>query len=194
MLDPNTGITRYREALVDSPRFAGEFPADPRYAGWEAKTTSNLGLIIAGTGKTEEAIKTQRDAIKVAEQVADEFLRLDALVMCRNNLAETLEKAKYPAEAESVFRQTLKDYRTLSSRFPEDVDYAWGVAMSLTNLADVLFQQGRGGDARGLIEEAARIYDSVKGELAANVNFQKDYAKHQRIREAIRKAVEAKKS
>ena len=71
------------------------------------RTTSNLGLILAGTGKHEEAVTTERQAVALAEQADDEFLRLDALATCRNNLAEVLARAKHPAEAETVFRQSL---------------------------------------------------------------------------------------
>jgi hypothetical protein len=111
--------------------------------------------------------------------------------MCRNNLAEALEQAKRPAEAESIFRQSLKDYRTLADRFPNDVDYRWGVAMAFTNLAAVVLQQGRPKDAREFIEEAGRIFDDIKKSLGTNGEFQQHHAKHVRIRDAIRRSLEA---
>src|SRR5262249_51832686 len=150
--DPNTAISRYREALDLIAALRDEPPANPRYTEWAAKTTSNLGLILVATGKLEAAVAAQGQAVALAEQVADEFLRPEALTTCRNTLAEALEQAKRLAEAETVFRQSLADYRTLAGRFPNDVDYRWGVAMTLTNLAAVVLQQDRPKDARELIE------------------------------------------
>ena len=69
-------------------------PANPQYTASEARTKSNLGLILTETGKTEAAIATQREAVAAAEQISDEFFRLDALATCRNNLAEALEQSK----------------------------------------------------------------------------------------------------
>jgi serine/threonine-protein kinase len=190
--EPATAIARYGEALALIAALRSESPADPRYPEWEARTMSNLGLILVETGKTEAGIAAQRQAVARAERVADDFLRLDALAMCRNNLAEALEQAKRPAEAESIFRQSLKDYRTLADRFPNDVDLRWGVAMALTNLADVVLQQGRPKDAREFIEDAGRIFDDIKKSLGSNGEFQQHHAKHVRIRDAIRRSLEAK--
>jgi serine/threonine-protein kinase len=191
--DPETAITRYREALTLIAALRSEFPANPRYTEWEARTTSNLGLILVRTGKSEAAIAAQRQAVALAERVVDDFLRTDALATCRNNLAEALEQAKRPAEAETIFRQSLKGYRTLADRFPNDVDYRWGIAMALTNLAEVVLQQTRPQDADSLIEESGKIYDDIKKSLGTNADFQENLAKQIRIRDSIRRSLEAKK-
>jgi serine/threonine-protein kinase len=191
--DPDAGIARYREALTLLAALQSESPANPRYIEWGARTTSNLGLILLATGKLDDAVTAQRQAVALAEQVADDFLRLDALAMCRNNLAEALEQAKRPSEAESLFRQSLKDYRTLAVRFPNDVDYRWGAAKTLGNLAAVMLQQGRPEDALELVEESGKIFDDLKKTLGNNAQFQEHYNKYTRIRDAIRKSLDAKK-
>jgi serine/threonine-protein kinase len=191
--DPDTAIARYREALTLIAALRKESPADPRYTEWEARTTSNLGLILVETGKSEAGIAAQRQAVALAERVTDDFLRVDALAMCRNNLGEALEQAKRPAEAETVFRQSLKDYRTLADRFPGDVDYRWGVAMTLTNLAAVVLQQNRPKDALEPIEEAGKIFDDIKKSLGTNADFEQHRAKQTRIRDEIQRSLEAKK-
>src|SRR5262249_868132 len=141
--DPDGGIARYREALADLDALRKESPDDPKYPVWQARTTSNLGLILAGNGKVEEGIAAHRGAVAGAGSVSDECGGGDAEGTCRINLGETLELGKRPTEAEAVFRQALADYRTLVNRFPKDIDYRWGVAMVLTDLAGVLDQQGR---------------------------------------------------
>jgi tetratricopeptide (TPR) repeat protein len=190
--DPNTGIARYREALAVIAALRKEAPGDPRYAEWAARTTSNLGLILAGTGKIDAAITAQREAVALAEQVADKFLQLDALAMCRNNLGEMLVIAKHFPEAETIFRDSLKDYSSLEARFPEDVDYRWGVAMTLTNLAEVVIQQGRSKDARELIDESGKIFEELNKTLGTNANFQENRDKNKRIRDALRQNPDGK--
>jgi serine/threonine-protein kinase len=190
--DPDAAVARYRDALALIAALRIESPANPRYSEWEARTTSNLGLILVETGKSEAAIAAQRQAVALAERIADDFLRDDTLAMCRNNLAEALEQAKRPADAETIFRQSLKDYRTLADRFPNDVDYRWGVAMALTNLAAVVLQQDRPKDALGLIEESGKIFDDIKKSLGNNAEFQQHHAKHIRIRDAIQQSLKAK--
>ena len=46
--DPDVAIARYREALALLAPLRREAPSNPRYAEWEARTKSNLGLILAG--------------------------------------------------------------------------------------------------------------------------------------------------
>jgi serine/threonine-protein kinase len=190
--DPDAGIARYREALTLLAALRSESPSNPRFTEWGARTTSNLGLILLATGKLDDAVTAQRQAVALAEQVADDFLRLDALAMCRNNLAEALEQAKRPSEAESLFRQSLKDYRTLADRFPNDVDYRWGVAMAMSNLAAVVLHQDRPKEAGELIEASGKIFDDLKKTLGNNANFQEHYNKYTRIRDTIRKRLDAK--
>jgi len=190
--DPDGAVARYREALALLASLRKEAPVNPRFAEWEARTKSNLGLMLAETGKTEAAIEVHREAVATAEQVSDEFLRLDAQATCRNNLAEALEYAHHPTEAEPVFRQSLRDYRTLAGRFPNDVDYRWGIAMVLTNIAAVLDQQDRRDEALVLIEEAGRMFNELSGTLGGNREFQAHHAKHARLRELTRQHANAK--
>jgi tetratricopeptide (TPR) repeat protein len=184
--DPDGAIARYREALALIAALRSEAPAQPRYSQWGAVTTSNLGLMLSGSGKTDAAIAALREAVALATQVSDEFLRLDAGATCRNNLGEALEQAKRLTEAETVFRQSLGDYRALASRFPNDVDYRWGVAMTATSLANVLLQQNRPKEARDLIEESAKLYDDIAKKLGTNADFHQNHEEHKRVRNAIR--------
>ena len=140
--DPDGAIARYREALGIVEGLRKQSPANPYYSEWQARTTSNLGLILTQTGKIEAAIAAQREAVAAAEQITDEFLKLDALATCRNNLAEALGSANNTAKAEPIFRQALGDYRTLAGRFPNEIDYQWSVAMVLTNIAALTNQRG----------------------------------------------------
>ncbi len=187
----DAAISRYREALALLASLRTEVPDNPRYSEWEARTKSNLGLILADTGKIEAAIETHRAAVAAAEQVSDEFLRLDALASCRNNLGEALESAGHFAEGGPVFRESLNNYRSLASRFTNDVDYRWGVAMVLTNIAVVADHQGRPHEALGLLEESKKIFDDLSEKLGKNTDFQQHLAKNIQVREAARQHLDA---
>jgi serine/threonine-protein kinase len=191
--DPDSAIAHYREALVLTGALRAESPANPRYTEWEARTTSNLGLMLCATGKIEAGVVAQRQAVALAEQLTDDFQRLDALAMCRNNLAEALEQAKRSTEADTIFRQSLKDYRTLAGRFPNDVDYPWGVAMTLSNLAAIVFQHGRLKEARELIHESGKIFDELRTRLGTNADFQQHQETHTRIRNAIKQSMDSQR-
>jgi serine/threonine-protein kinase len=190
--DPAGAIDRYREALDLLAKLRSENPTVPRYSEWEARTRSNLGLILADIHKIPEAIATQRDAVAVAEHVTDDFLRLDALAACRNNLGEALEVAQLLAESERVFRQSLNDYRTLASRFPDDTEYRWGVAMVSTNIASVTNKQGRPKESLGLVDESKKIFDRLTEKLGTNDDFQRDLAKNVRVGEEVRQRLASK--
>jgi serine/threonine-protein kinase len=184
--NPDVAIARYKEALALLAQLRKDGPSNSHYAEWEARTKSNLGLILAETKKIEAAIEAQREAVAVAERVPDEFLRLDALATCRNNLGEALELGRHLRESDLTFRQSLNDYRSLASRFPNDVDYRWGVAMVLTNIAAVADQQGRLDEAVGLLEESKKLFDDLSPKLGKNSNFQEHLTKNTRLREAVR--------
>jgi serine/threonine-protein kinase len=190
--DPRAAMEHYREALALFAPLRRESSTNSRYAEWEARTMSNVGLILVATGKIEDGVATQRQAVALAEQVGDEFIRLDTLGMCRNNLAEALEQAKRPAEAETFFRQSLQDYRTLAGRFPKDVDYPWGVAMTLASLADVVLQLNRPREARDLIEGSGKLFDDLTKSLGNNAEFQEHRRKQALIRDAIRQRLDSR--
>jgi hypothetical protein len=129
--------------------------------------------------------------MRADREIADEFLKLDARATCRNNLGEALELGRRPAEAEAIFRQALGDYRTLADRFPDDVDYRWGVAMALTNLAAVVDHQGRPVEAIGPVEEAAKLFADLSAKLSKNEAFQGHRSKNEQLRERIRRRRDA---
>ena len=133
-----------------------------------------------------DSIAAQREAVAAAEQITGEFLKLDALATCRNNLAEAMVSAKNTAEAEPIFRQALGDYRTLAGRFPNEIDYQWSVAMVLTNIADVADQRGRAQEALDLVDKAAKNFINPTASLGEDENFQGHRSKNERLRELIR--------
>ncbi len=79
----------------------------------------------------------------------------------------------------------------MASRFTNDVDYRWGVAMVLTNIAAVADHQGRPMEALGLLEESKKIFDDLSEKLGKNTDFQQHVAKNVSVREAARQHLDA---
>ena len=192
-LDPKTAIARYREALALIAVLRGESPANPRYTEWGARTTSNLGLILVGTGKIEDAVTAQRQAVALAEKVADEFLRLDALAMCRNNLAEALEKAQRLAEAETSFARhsrTTAPWRAVSpTTWTTDGALAMCPVQSRRRRCSSKTVPKTPADSS---RSRDTIFDDLKKSLGTNAEFQKHHEIHTSIRDAIRRSPEPK--
>ena len=99
----------------------------------DATTHYNLGLLMAMTGRPDQAEREYRRAIAIDPAHAD----------ARGNLAPLLVRMGRPAEAVRELRQLVADD-------PENV-------AALTNLGVVLMEQGRAQDARAYLEEALRL-------------------------------------
>ena len=99
----------------------------------DATTHYNLGLLMAMTGRPDQAEREYRRAIAIDPAHAD----------ARGNLAPLLVRMGRPAEAVRELRQLVADD-------PEN-------AAALTNLGVVLMQQGRAAEARRYLEEALRL-------------------------------------
>ena len=85
-----------------------------------------------------------------------------------NNLASLLQAQGKYAEAESLFRDTLKMYQRLFK------DAHPSVATSLNNLAGLLNDQGKYAEAEPLFRESLkmfqRLFKGVHPDLAASLN------------------------
>ena len=189
---PDEAIAHDREALAILAFLRHEAPAHQRYAEWEARTKSNLGLDLGRNRQDRGGRRHRREAVTAAEQVFDKFLRLDVLATCRNNLGEVLESARRFVEAEAIFRLALDDYRTLTSRFPNDVDYRWSVAMVLTNIASVVHHQARDEEARQLLDESKKIFGELTASQGANAAFQRHVAKNASVLQAVQRQLNTK--
>jgi len=99
----------------------------------DATTHYNLGLLMAMTGRPDQAEREYRRAIAIDPAHAD----------ARGNLAPLLVRMGRPADAVRELRQLVADD-------PEN-------AAALTNLGVVLMQQGRAAEARQHLEQALRL-------------------------------------
>src|SRR5206468_1607537 len=137
----------------------------PLHVEWDARTRSNLGLLLSEMGRKDEAVALQAEAAAMANRIVAAYPReitlLDALAACQNNLGEALEQVGRLDEAEAAFNASLAPYRTLAQRFPDETEFPWGIAMVQTNLANIQIRRDRWQEAVALLDQAGRTFDAL---------------------------------
>jgi tetratricopeptide (TPR) repeat protein len=190
---PRRAIAQYRKALDHLASLRKHAGDRPQYIEWEARTRSNLGLILADPPK---AVETQTEANELAERLVaaqpGAIRALDCLGACRINLGEALLGAGRLAEAEAAFQRALEPYQTLATRFPDETEPVWSVALIRTDLAEVLGRLGRWAEAVPLLEEAGATYDRLLVRLPDNPDLGQNLKKQRELLSEARKHLASK--
>jgi serine/threonine protein kinase/tetratricopeptide (TPR) repeat protein len=162
---PDRAALQYQEALDQLAILRRASQDGPLYVEWDARTRSNLGLLLARLKRNDEAIALQAEAAAMANRLVaaqpDEVTLLDVQATCLNNLGEALEQAGRYENAESAFRDALAPYRKLAQRFPDETEFRWGIAMVQTNLAAIRMHRQRWDDAVPLLKDAGAAFDAL---------------------------------
>ena len=186
---PDESVARYRAALghVETLRRADD---RPNYLEWDARTRSNLGLLMVQLGREDEAVRLQSEAVALADRLveagAGTVRPLDCLAACRSNLGEALAADGRLDEAEAAFEAALEPYRELDRRLPDETEGAWGVAMVQTNLAEVFTRQGRWREALEPLVQAGASYALLLERLPDNPELRANAEKQRTLLEAAR--------
>ena len=162
---PDQGVAQYRAALDQMAILRRASHDAPLHVEWDARTRSNLGLLLSDMGRKDEAVALQAEAAAMADRIVaahpGEITLLDALAACQNNLGEALEQVDRLDEAEAAFNASLAPYRTLAQRFPDETEFPWGIAMVQTNLASIQIRRDRRQDAVALLDQAGPAFDAL---------------------------------
>ena len=155
----------YREAVRYFGRAA---PSLPTCRDWQARTLSNLALLVEdGLKRPEEAIKLAEQAVDLAKGLFEEFPKdidsRECLAACLTNVAEIGMKYRDPAASLPTFREALALYEKLMLQVPESFEFRWDVAMGLSNVGHAL-SFGPSGDwprAADLFRQADALYQML---------------------------------
>jgi DNA-binding SARP family transcriptional activator len=158
-----------------------------------ARLLQNLGLVLARSGRAQEALPHLEEAVNVlgddgASRAAalcelgnvlcevQEYQRASVALAEAKNLYEDLGDLRGTAEVNSqlaIVAMELGDGDTAISLYTaalqisRELDYRRGQAVNLANLANVLYTQGRVGPALGHYQEAATIFSEIGNRLGA---------------------------
>jgi serine/threonine protein kinase/tetratricopeptide (TPR) repeat protein len=162
---PDRAAKQYREALDQFAFLRRASNEGPLYVEWDARTRSNLGLLLTKRKRNDEAIDLQKEAATLADRLVttlpNEVSFLDVQATCMNNLGEALEQVGRFDEADAAFRDALAPYRKLAQRFPDETEFRWGIAMVQTNLAAIQIHRERWNEAVLLLTDAGSAFDAL---------------------------------
>ena len=114
----------------------------------------NLGSLLQGLKRSEEAERLEREAIGILEQKRPQSV---ALAAAYTNLADLLSPRKDFAPAAELLRRAIAiDEAIYGAEDPE-------VAVDLTNLGELLKGHGQDRAARTAFERALAIYEKRVG-------------------------------
>src|SRR5205807_174033 len=116
-------------------------PTVPGHRWQLARTSSNLGYLLAATGRPREAEEMDERALGLQRALRDDFPRVPAysveMAATLGNLG-LLRERDDPARAEQAQRQALALLDDLVARFPNMPDYRQKLAITDLNLAILL--------------------------------------------------------
>ncbi|KXH69967.1 MAG: hypothetical protein AM326_01365 [Candidatus Thorarchaeota archaeon SMTZ-45] len=114
---------------------------------------SLIGNAFFITGRTSEAEKSQREALRICRELGKEQREIEVgTAGCCNNVGELLKSTSRPYEAIDLFREAIQLTRKLTKKEPEA--FSHGLVLQLTNLALPLRQIGRYVEAEEKYQEA----------------------------------------
>jgi tetratricopeptide (TPR) repeat protein len=182
----------HREAvdLANQALLEGEMGLQPPT---KARLLQNLGLVLARSGRAQEALPHLEKAVEVLDdEVASkaaalcelgnvlgevqEYQRASLALTEAKRLYETIGDLRGTAEANSQLAtvsmelgdgQTAIGLYTAALEISRDIDYRRGQAVNLANLANALYTQGEVGPALGHYHEAATIFTEIGNRLGA---------------------------
>jgi hypothetical protein len=157
------------EARELAERLRADFPAVPHYHELAAAVLTDLANVIrSNPARASEARAILNTAIALQEQlvamaIAVPEYRSKLAAMC-DSLANLLRAQKAFDEAESLYRKELSYQSRLAAEHPQVNAYRFGHGQALHNLADLLRERGRSGEALPLeleaVRELGRVYTS----------------------------------
>ena len=143
-----------------------------------ASSLNNLGIMLSGLGRREEALEATKEAVEIRRRLAED--RPDAflpdLAMSLNNLGISLSDLGRREEALEAAKEAVEIRRHLAANRPDA--FLPDLASSLNNLGGRLSDLGRREEALEAVKEAVEIYrrlaedrpDAFLPDLAMNLN------------------------
>lgn len=125
------------------------------YAAYVPAALTNIALVYSDTGRLEEAISMQREAVRLQRQIGNRRGAANAL----SNLGSALLAAGQIDEAESVLNEAMREHEALNNlRF---------LAATLTTASKLHQQRGRRLDALDALQRAAGLFKQCGDEANA---------------------------
>ena len=139
-------------------QLVADFPDRPEFRLGLAKSHSNLGGLLVGTGRPKEAEAGHAEALAIYKQLVADFPNRpefrQELADGYNAMGDLLGDTGRLKEAEAAYAEALALFKQLAAEFPEVPDYSNNVAGTLFNLAKAACMRRDFAAARRLLDEA----------------------------------------
>ena len=152
--DPEASVEAYRKVLAAFRDLVKADPNDAKSKLWEIKSASNLAIELEIAGRFaeartihDEADRSSKEAVariefalaRKADPGRDPWLLQEKPIreargIALANLGSLLSRTADPARAERVIGEALATYEDLLRSAPESLEFAWGVAMTRSDL------------------------------------------------------------
>jgi tetratricopeptide (TPR) repeat protein len=172
----------FRQAVNICENLATDFPRLPPYQVIQYKdryfgSSRNLANVLRITGKLDEAEQILRKTIDILEKRLVEFPKsIDdkrELALNFHHLGDVLAAGKHYENSEEVYRRSIAINAELAARLTKDKHLeAW----SYHNLADVLRNAGKMGEAEQSLRTAVEILEKLVVGNPGRIDFKKEYA------------------
>ena len=132
----------YREALVLQQQLVEDSRARPEFLREKARYLNNLGMLLAGDGRLDQAEDAFREALEIQEALLEREPAVPGhrwhLARTSNNLGVLLLAEGRLPDAEAAARKALKLQEALAAEFPDVPAYAQELVAAQANLGLIL--------------------------------------------------------
>jgi serine/threonine protein kinase/tetratricopeptide (TPR) repeat protein len=156
----------YRQAVAQQFRLVADYPGHFEYRFDLAATLTNLGRLLAVTGRTAEAEDAFRQTLQTGQAMKDAFpARVDdwsiLLLKAYNNMGAILEMNGKPREALEALDRGLALAEELSAAHPEKAEYREEAAGILHNIGNQQKRAGQIPKALDAHRREAEVYEAL---------------------------------
>jgi len=132
----------YREALALQQQLVEDSRARPEFLREKARYLNNLGMLLAGDGRLDQAEDAFREALEIQEVLLEREPAVPGhrwhLARTSNNLGVLLLTEGRLPDAEAAARKALKLQEALAAEFPDVPAYAQELVAAQANLGLIL--------------------------------------------------------
>ena len=132
----------YREALVLQQQLVEDSRARPEFLREKARYLNNLGMLLAGDGRLDQAEDAFREALEIQEALLEREPAVPGhrwhLARTSNNLGVLLLAEGRLPDADAAARKALKLQEALAAEFPDVPAYAQELVAAQANLGLIL--------------------------------------------------------
>jgi tetratricopeptide (TPR) repeat protein len=149
-----------RDAISVIDQLKADFPNEPYFAVMAAQTQALLAGQLTTRGQPEDAIASYRQA---AERFAPLVQRLEhddsefRLANCHWNIGNLQRRAGQMSEAETSFRQAVRNLERLVARTPQVAEYLQALAHYQVWLSRFLAEHQHWDEAQATVDQLARL-------------------------------------